>query len=151
VTTFHTNGVEAGTKARAAPVAAFESEIHEIGSVLSIRLRGELDLSVVDEVRAALEEPLRGPGRVTVLDVGGITFCDSTGLALLMRTKQAIEGVGGRLLIARVSRTLLRLLEASGLGSFFDYLDGQLVQATCPVCDAGMPRDATACPACGAV
>ena len=133
---------------RAAP---FVYEIQEIGSVLNVRMRGELDLAVAEECRLGLEEPLRDAGRIVVLDVGGVTFVDSTGLSLLLRTKRSIDANGGRLMIARVSRPVLRVLEASGTVSMFDYLDGDLIEATCPVCDATIPGDAPACPACGAV
>lgn len=129
----------------------FHYEIQEIGSVLNIKMRGELDLAVVEECRLGLEEPLREAGRVVVLDVGNVTFVDSTGLSLLLRTKRSIDAVGGRLLIARVSRPVLRLLDASGTLSMFDYLDGEFIEATCPVCDAKIPDDVTACPSCGAV
>jgi anti-anti-sigma factor len=129
----------------------FHYEIQEIGSVLNIRMRGELDLAVVEECRLGLEEPLRDAGRIVVLDVGAVTFVDSTGLSLLLRTKRTVDANGGRMLIARVSRPVLRLLEASGTLSMFDYLDGDFVEATCPVCDATIADDAPACPACGAV
>jgi anti-anti-sigma factor len=135
----------------AGEIAPFVYEMQEIGSVLNIRMRGELDLAVVEECRLGLEEPLREAGRVVVLDVGGVTFVDSTGLSLLLRTKRSIDANGGRMLIARVSRPVLRLLEASGTLSLFEYLDGEFVEATCPVCDATIPDDAPACPACGAV
>jgi anti-anti-sigma factor len=139
------------TRQTAAAASPFVYEMQEIGSVLNIRMRGELDLAVAEECRLGLEEPLREAGRVVVLDVGGVTFVDSTGLSLLLRTKRSIDANGGRMLIARVSRPVLRLLEASGTVSLFEYLDGEFVEATCPVCDATIPDDAPACPACGAV
>ena len=128
----------------------FVCEIQEIGSVLNVRMQGELDLAVVEECRHGLEEPLRELGRIVVFDVGGVTFADSTGLNLLMQTKRTIDNNGGRMLIARLSRPVLRLLDASGTTSFFEYLDGQLTAATCPVCDALVPHDADVCPTCGA-
>ena len=130
--------------------ASFVYEMQEIGSVLNVRMRGDLDLAVVDECRQGLEEPLREGGRIIVLDVGGITFADSSGLGLLMQTKRHVDANGGRMLIARASRPMLRLLEASGTTSFFEDLDGQLTSASCPMCDASIPRDADVCPSCGA-
>lgn len=130
--------------------APFVYEIQEIGSVLNVRMRGELDLAVVEECRLGLEEPLRGPGRIVVFDVGGVTFADSTGLSLLIQTHRTIDANGGRMLLARVSRPVLRLLEASGTTSFFEYLDGRLTEATCPVCDGLVPHDVDVCPSCGA-
>ena len=130
--------------------APFVYEIQEIGSVLNIRMRGDLDIAVVDECRHGLDEPLREAGRIIVLDVGGVTFADSTGLGLMMQMKRRADDNGGRMVIAQVSRPVLRLLEASGTASFFEYLDGQLTDASCPMCDALVPHDADVCPSCGA-
>lgn len=149
MTTYQDRDVDQVRSGPVTPVP-FTYELQEIGSVLNIRMRGELDLSVVDECRLGLEEPLREQGRVVVLDVGGITFADSTGLGMLMHTKRKVDANGGRLLVARMSRPMVRLLEASGMTSFFEYLDGELNEAICPVCERAMPRDAAECPSCGA-
>ncbi|MEE4597610.1 STAS domain-containing protein [Streptomyces sp. DSM 41524] len=49
----------------------------------SCRVAGELDLVTAGEVREALQRAV-GENRVVVIDLGGLTFCDCTGLSALL-------------------------------------------------------------------
>ncbi|MCJ0869765.1 STAS domain-containing protein [Streptomyces sp. AP-93] len=81
-----------------------------------VRLTGEMDISRVDEVRALLLEAVTrvgGPADI-VVDLSGLTFCDSAGLNLLLRARlQAVES-GHSLRLAAPSAQMLRLLEITG-------------------------------------
>lgn len=81
-----------------------------------VRLSGEMDISRFDEVRALLLEAVTradGPARI-VVDLSGLTFCDSTGLNLLLRARlQALEA-GHALRLAAPRAQMLRLLEITG-------------------------------------
>lgn len=123
----------------------------ETGPTLLVRFKGELDLAVVDECAAGLEEPLDGPEESIVLDLGDLTFADSTGLRFLIDTKRRAESRGKRLLLSRVSGPMLKLFDVTGLTSWFDYADGSRPRhVLCPVCDRPMHHDANRCPHCGA-
>ena len=124
----------------------------ETGPMLVVRFKGELDLAVVDECAAGLEEPLDGPEESIMLDLGDLTFADSTGLRFLIDTKRRAESRGKRLLLSRVSDPMLKLFDVTGLTSWFDYADGSRPEQTlCPVCDRAMHHDGSRCPHCGAV
>lgn len=74
--------------------------------------RGELDLAVAADLRAALEEVLSvDPTRTVVVDLRGVTFIDSTGLKELVRPTTEGRSVTLRL----PSEPVRRLLELSGL------------------------------------
>lgn len=81
-----------------------------------VRLSGEMDLGRVDEVRALLLEAVTrvgGPADI-VVDLSGLTFCDSAGLNLLLRARlQAVES-GHALRLAAPNAQMLRLLEITG-------------------------------------
>ncbi|MBT2448655.1 STAS domain-containing protein [Streptomyces sp. ISL-43] len=86
-----------------------------------VRLTGEMDIGRVSEVRALLLEAVtraEGPAE-TVVDLSGLTFCDSAGLNVLLRARlQAVES-GHTLRLAAPSGQMLRLLEVTGsLGLF---------------------------------
>ena len=88
---------------------------------LIISLSGELDHHAV---RGALESIERWieqsmPGRTT-LDLGGLTFMDSSGIALVVRTKRRAELMGSSLSVIHVPRQPARVLETAGLGRFMD-------------------------------
>lgn len=84
-------------------------------------LRGELDLSTEERLAAALEPLLAAAGDV-VLDMGEVTFVDSTGLRRLLSIAQAI-GPACRVTLRGPRRTVVRLLEISGLEDRFDVVE----------------------------
>ena len=131
---------------------AFTWTAEETGSTLVVRFKGELDLAVVDECAAGLEEPLEGPEQSIVLDLGDLTFADSTGLRFLIDTKRRAEARGKALLLSNVSDPMLKLFDVTGLTAWFDYADGSKpTQWFCPVCDRPMHHAGVRCAHCGAV
>jgi anti-sigma B factor antagonist len=57
-------------------------------------LYGELDISTASELAAAFDRVCAtGPGSIT-LDVGALTFMDSTGLYAVLKAKRLCEGQG---------------------------------------------------------
>ncbi|MFJ7265436.1 STAS domain-containing protein [Streptomyces sp. NPDC099050] len=78
-----------------------------------VRVSGEMDISRVDEVRALLLEAVTRAGGPTdiVVDLSGLSFCDSAGLNLLLRARLQAEESGHTLRLAAPSAQMLRLLE----------------------------------------
>jgi anti-sigma B factor antagonist len=68
------------------------------GAVVSIA--GELDIATVPRVSAALQDEPAAGAEALVVDLSGVTFMDSTGLAALMTLQRALDARGGRLVIA---------------------------------------------------
>ena len=83
------------------------------GVVVSIL--GELDIATVPHVTAALQdEPVAAAGAV-VVDLTGVTFMDSTGLAALMSLKRDLDARGARLLIACPEGPARLLFDVTGV------------------------------------
>lgn len=84
---------------------------------LLLELSGELDhhaaRSVIRELELAVDAAL--PRRL-VLDLGGVTFMDSSGIALLMRAKRCMDDLDGGLLVCRVRPQVKRVMDAAGIG-----------------------------------
>lgn len=84
---------------------------------LLLELSGELDhhaaRSAIRELELAVDAAL--PRRL-VLDLGGVTFMDSSGIALLMRAKRCMDDLDGRLLVCRVRPQVKRVMDAAGIG-----------------------------------
>ncbi len=70
-----------------------------------VAARGEIDLATVTALEAELA---KRESRPIILDLSGVSFIDSTGLTLLIRT-------AGRLTIGAVSATVDRLIQMCGL------------------------------------
>ena len=84
---------------------------------LLLKLSGELDHH---GARQALEELVRAidaalPKKL-VLDMEGVTFMDSSGIALILRAQQRMQLLDGSLLVCNVPAQAKRVLDAGGIG-----------------------------------
>jgi anti-sigma B factor antagonist len=78
-----------------------------------ISVAGEIDAHTCPDLAAALE-PLRGSGDVRI-DMAGVQFIDSSGLRVLIGAHQRAAAAKRKLLIDRPSKSVLRIIEISGL------------------------------------
>jgi len=98
-------------------VAQFSEEVHDGQTV--VRVAGDLDLAAVEDfvevVRACL-----GRSEGVELDLGGVSFIDSSGLGALVRSRKEAESQDKTLRLSNVSETTHRLLNLTGLAEVFD-------------------------------
>ena len=80
-------------------------------------LSGEVDHHGARAIMDALERAIGThlPLKLEV-DLSGVTFMDSSGLALLIRARRALDGLGGTLRVVNVPVQPRRVLDAAGLG-----------------------------------
>ncbi|MFE2925226.1 STAS domain-containing protein [Streptomyces goshikiensis] len=69
---------------------------------LRVSLAGELDLYTARQVGPRLRELARFGHRDIVLDLCGLSFCDSAGIDLLIRLQRRCRAEGTRLLLCDV-------------------------------------------------
>ncbi|WP_036393275.1 STAS domain-containing protein [Micromonospora chokoriensis] len=89
-----------------------------------LRLTGELDYDTAPELVAAAAE-LRGDGDAPVLvDLTGVTLCDSSGLSALL----VVHRAAGAIRLTGVSPQLQRMLDRTGLSELLAvaYADGDV-------------------------
>ncbi|HKY57165.1 MAG TPA: STAS domain-containing protein [Aeromicrobium sp.] len=96
-----------------------EFDEHARGTVGVLRVAGEIDMASADELRDRLLACLERFESVEV-DLGGVTFIDSSGLAALVRLRTESEMVGKAVALVKVSPAMARLLELTGLQGLFD-------------------------------
>ncbi|MBD0339031.1 MAG: STAS domain-containing protein [Thermoleophilia bacterium] len=103
-------------------------EVVEQDGALIVRLAGELDLYNAEVVRGALgEAAVRAPERL-VVDLGEVSFLDSTALGVLIEARGKLENRSG-FLLAAPGLEARRALEVSGLDRHFELhetVDGAL-------------------------
>lgn len=80
-----------------------------------LALAGELDLSTVEELSAALNELVPEGGRI-VLDVSELSFMDSTGLRVLLDVATRLRE-GGTVVLRGPQDQVRRVIEISGVES----------------------------------
>ena len=77
-------------------------------------LEGRLDTITAPE----LERELRGSledVKLLTLDFGGVSFMDSSGIAVVMRCRQRMRELGGTVTLRRVAPQPRRVFDASGV------------------------------------
>jgi anti-anti-sigma factor len=79
-----------------------------------VQIEGELDLAVVDQLQARLEAAAQEDVEVVVA-LDRCDFIDSTGIALIVRSRRQLADTGRTLTISRPSDRVARTLELTGL------------------------------------
>lgn len=83
---------------------------------LTIYLAGELDhheaRGAIRSIDELLDEYLP---RDCVLDMSGLSFMDSSGIALIIRMSRRMKNLGGRVWIENPAKQPLRVIDASGI------------------------------------
>ena len=83
-----------------------------------LRIHGELDISTADQLRSAVG-PHLGSGGTVELDLSRVTFCDSTGLAVLVGFHKRLAAAGGALVLYAPVQRVRHLLTITGLSRVF--------------------------------
>lgn len=82
-----------------------------------VTVRGELDAFSVPDARAVIDAVA---GLDVELDLAGVTFMDSSGLAMIVEARQQLMVHGRRLVLGARSAIVQRLLELSGVANRLD-------------------------------
>lgn len=84
--------------------------------VRTISVRGELDLSTAPDLEGPLEQTLESEEGSVLIDLSHCEFIDSTGIALIVRAWQRLDGGSGRnLVLCSQNDQVRRVLEITGL------------------------------------
>ena len=86
-------------------------------SGLTVALSGEIDHHGARDMMAQLSETIaaRTPARLE-LDLSGVTFMDSSGIAVLLRAQRQMTQHGGTLRAVNIPAQARRVLDAAGVG-----------------------------------
>ena len=85
-------------------------------------LKGELDLSESPQLEAALLEAEQSDAKEIVVDLGELTFVDSSGLAVLVRAASRSATNGDQLRITPARDHVARVLRLTGLDTVLPFL-----------------------------
>lgn len=86
---------------------------------LEFSLAGELDHHGAKGLLQSLEREIeRTLPMVLVLDLSGVTFMDSSGIAVVMRARQRMRELGGSVVLRSAKPQPRKVLEAAGLDRF---------------------------------
>ncbi len=94
----------------------FTVEVSRMPTEAVVTVTGEIDVFTVARMSGAVERILGDvpPPRI-VLDLAGVTFCDSHGLGTLVALSQKARMAQSVLVLTNVGEFLLRVLDITGL------------------------------------
>jgi anti-anti-sigma factor len=93
-------------------------EQHGAHARVVIEVSGELDFAAVGRLRSRLL-PATEHGTV-VLDMAGVSFCDSGGIRVLVEAERSARGSGGAFRIAAPSDAVRRVLDLTNLDQMLE-------------------------------
>jgi anti-anti-sigma factor len=102
---------------------------HDLGLGFSVRnqgrytiatISGEIDIASAPGLRERLIGLLQPHASQLVIDLSGVTFCDASGLAVLVGVSRRVGLLGGVLRLAAPTPLLTSLLRLTGLHSRFE-------------------------------
>ncbi len=106
-----------------APLAPFSVQVRHVDSTAHVGVVGELDILTAPELQRALDEVVeRGVDRV-VLDLRGVGFLGSSGIAIVARLQQLAKASDFHAAFVRGRPRVQRILEMAGLAEGIVWLD----------------------------
>ncbi|MCX5215916.1 STAS domain-containing protein [Kitasatospora sp. NBC_00240] len=95
---------------------SFTTAVHGTTAGPIVQAAGELDLDAAPILDTALHRALAADPSADrlVIDLAGVTFCDSSGLGALLRARIATEQAGLTLHLARPAHAVAKVLELTG-------------------------------------
>jgi len=86
------------------------------GRTLRIHLSGELDHHAAKSTMSAIEREIDCHlPHDCVLDMADLTFMDSSGIAVILKTLRRMNEIGGRVSVENVRKQPLRVIDAAGI------------------------------------
>ncbi|WP_412538604.1 STAS domain-containing protein [Longispora sp. K20-0274] len=107
--------------------------VSDHGPVTVVAVAGEIDVGTAAGLDRRLTAVLDA-GRVRlVIDLTGVTFCDSTGIGVLVNAARRLRIQDLRVHLTGLGPVMVRLVEVTGIGPVFtihDRLDDAITAAT---------------------
>ena len=90
---------------------------------LTISLHGELDHHAAKEIMEKIDQTIEEnlPSKA-ILDMSGVGFMDSSGIAVVMRAKRRMDAMGGTLSVVNIPHQAAKVLEAAGMNRYVNLI-----------------------------
>lgn len=96
----------------------------DVGDVTVLELKGKVMIGAGDvQLRDAVDEALAGGSTRILVDLGGVSKMDSSGLGELVSAHNTVTGKGGRIALANLPSKLYDILGVTRIISVLDVFD----------------------------
>src|SRR4051794_20551585 len=102
----------------------FRCEVDKRDGTVHLRPSGDLDMSTVPELEAALRAARGDGARRIVVDLRELDFMDSTGITLVTRYNNESRRDGFNFALIEGHPRIQRLFDLTGLGEYFTFVAG---------------------------
>jgi anti-anti-sigma factor len=92
-------------------------------AALVLEVAGDLDHTNARQLSRAAREATLPAGRLLAVDLGRLSFCDSSGITALLAVRNHVVSAGAEVVLVAVPATMRRLLHMTGLDQVFDIRD----------------------------
>ena len=100
-----------------------EVTVHKAGTHTVVSARGEVDLYSSPRLREAIVSAVTERSPSVVVDLSGVGYMDSSGIATLVEALQLTRKHSGRLVLAGLTPRVREVFELARLQSVFDLAD----------------------------
>jgi len=97
-----------------------EISIHEYKRVGVVSVAGRIDGSTAPEFEAQLKDLMQAVKKNIILDMEAVDFMSSSCLRVLLTTRKALMGIGGRLVMANPSKRVTVTMDIAGIDVLFE-------------------------------
>lgn len=95
-------------------------ETMDIGGTKVMGLTGEVDMSTSPDLRKALMGIIKHRPLEVVVDFGGVTYIDSSGIATFVEGLKAMRAYNGRLKLASINERIMDIFRFAKLDKVFE-------------------------------
>lgn len=108
-------------KGQGNPSATFVVELEDLGGILCLRLRGDLDYATAPHVEKAVSA-VAEPDAVLIIDLGRLTFFDSSGIRLLVELAEKARRERWELRLLHGPPEVRRVLRLTGMEAHLPFV-----------------------------
>jgi anti-anti-sigma factor len=87
-----------------------------------VSVTGELDIATAEQAYAYLSDVIDHGYAPLNVDLGGLTFCDASGLGVLARTANHARAAGRQLRLTSARPSLVKIMRITGMDNAFPEL-----------------------------
>jgi anti-sigma B factor antagonist len=97
-----------------------EINVQEQGGISILRVVGDIDVNTSPEVKASFDGLVKAKKEKVVVNLKGVNYVDSSGLATLVEVFKNMRAYDGKLKLTNLSSKVMGLFEITKLNNLFD-------------------------------
>lgn len=102
-----------------------EINVKTNANLIIFELEGSLDIYTSLDLKASLEEKVTGENLDVVIDMEKLTYIDSSGIGILIKALNYVQGQKGKLSVANLKPAIEKVFKVSGLTTYFEILSSE--------------------------